>query len=64
VVEELHPEQLLSPVVRVIYHAGRKQYVAPVVADLAAAVGNHYGQIVRAENFSDWGLSAVRWQPV
>ncbi|HMV00402.1 MAG TPA: DUF3391 domain-containing protein [Rhodocyclaceae bacterium] len=64
VVEELHPEHLVSPVVRVIYHAGRRQYVAPVLADLAAPVGNHYGQIVRAENFADWGLSAIRWQPV
>lgn len=64
VVEELHADAPVSPVVRVIYHAGRRQYVAPVVVDLANVYGNHYGQIVRAENFSDWDLSAVRWQPV
>ena len=48
---------------RVIYHAGRRRYVAPVLADLAAPVGNHYGQIVRAEILPT-GLSAIRWQPV
>lgn len=63
VVEELHPDNLLSPVVRVIYHAGRRSYVAPVVVDLAATYGNHYGQIVRAESFEDWELSPLRWQP-
>jgi len=63
VVEELHPEQLLQPVVRVIYHAGRRQYVAPVRVDLARKVGNHYGQIKRAETYERWGLSPQRWQP-
>ncbi len=63
VVEELHPDSLLSPIVRVIYHAGRRRYVTPVVVDLAASYGNHYGQIVRSENFEDWGLSPLRWQP-
>lgn len=63
VVEEVHHDNLLSPVVRVIYHTGRRQYVAPVEVDLARKVGNHYGQIVRAERFEQWGLSPVRWQP-
>jgi len=63
VVEELHPESLLSPQVRVIFHAGRRSYVTPVVVDLSATYGNHYGQIVGSENFEDWGLSPVRWQP-
>lgn len=63
VVEELHADNLLSPVVRVIYHAGRRSYVTPVVVDLSATYGNHYGQIVRSENFEDWGLSPLRWQP-
>ena len=62
VVEELHPEQLLQPVVRVIYHAGRRQYVAPVRVDLARKVGNHYGQIKRTETYERWGLSPQRWQ--
>ena len=64
VVEEAHSEQLLSPVVRVIYHAGRRQYVAPVRVDLARKFGNHYGRIVGAAEFSAWGISAIRWQPV
>lgn len=63
VVDEVHPENVLQPVVRVIYHAGRRQYVSPTRVDLARRFGNHYGQIVRAEKFSRWGLSAERWQP-
>ncbi len=64
VVDEINHEHLLSPIVRVIYHAGRSQYVTPQMVDLSRKVGNHYGQIVRAETFERWGLSAVRWQPV
>ncbi len=64
VVDEINHEHLLSPIVRVIYHAGRSQYVTPQVVDLSRKVGNHYGQIVRAETIERWGLSAVRWQPV
>ena len=63
VVDEIHPENSLTPVVRVIYHAGRKQYVDPVSVDLARKFGNHYGQIVRAESYERWGLSPLRWQP-
>jgi len=63
VVEELHHDNMLSPIVRVIFHAGRRQYVAPVEVDLARKVGNHYGQIVRAETFEKWGLSPLRWLP-
>jgi len=63
VVEEVHHDNLLSPVVRVIYHAARRQYVAPAAVDLARKVGNHYGQIVGAETFERWGLSPLRWQP-
>ncbi|MBU3697701.1 HD-GYP domain-containing protein [Dechloromonas sp.] len=63
VVEELHPEQLLQPVVRVIYHARRRQYVTPMRVDLARKVGNHYGLIQHAETYERWGLSPQRWQP-
>jgi len=63
VVDEVHHENLLSPVVRVIYHTGRQQYVAPVEVDLSRKVGNHYGQIVRAEDYATWGISPLRWQP-
>ncbi|MBS1142291.1 MAG: Metal-dependent phosphohydrolase, subdomain [Proteobacteria bacterium] len=64
VVEQLHPENMLTPIVRVIYHVGRKQYVTvPVEVDLARKIGNHYGQIVRAENYENWGISPLRWQP-
>ncbi|MBL8430516.1 MAG: HD-GYP domain-containing protein [Dechloromonas sp.] len=64
VVEQLHTENMLTPTVRVIYHTGRQQYVTtPVDVDLSRKVGNHYGQIVRAESFDRWGLSPLRWQP-
>lgn len=63
VVEEMHPENMLTPIVRIIFHAGRKQYVTPVELDLSRKIGNHYGQIVRAESYERWGLSPLRWQP-
>lgn len=63
VVEQGTPGDPLHPVVNVIYHAGRRQYVEPVRADLSRKVGNHYGRILRAESFERWGLSPLRWQP-
>ena len=64
VVEEMHAENMLTPIVRIIYHTGRQQYVTtPVDIDLSRKIGNHYGQIVRAENFERWGISPLRWQP-
>lgn len=63
VVEELHQDNLLSPVVRVIYHATRRQYVTPVMVDLSRRYGNHYGQIVGAEDYAAWGLNPLSWQP-
>lgn len=63
VVEEVHHDDLLRPVVRVIFHAGRRQYVTPVQVDLARRYGNHFGQVVRIEEFEDWGISPLRWQP-
>lgn len=63
VVDEIHPDNSLTPVVRVIYHTGRGQYVAPTTVDLARKMGNHYGQIVGVETFERWGLSPLRWQP-
>ena len=63
VVDEVHHDNLLTPVVRVIYHTERRQYVVPVEVDLSRKVGNHYGQIVRAENYERWGISPLRWQP-
>lgn len=64
VVDEVNHDNSLTPIVRVIYHAGRQQYVSPVRTDLSRKVGNHYGQIVRAEQYERWGLSPLRWQPV
>ena len=63
VVDAINPDNSLRPVVKVIYHAGRQQYVSPVMADLSRTIGNHYGQIVRAEEFERWGLSPLRWSP-
>lgn len=63
VVEEQSPGQPLNPVVRVIYHCVRREYVAPVVVDLSKKVGNHYGKITRGESYEHWGISPLRWQP-
>lgn len=63
VVDELHQDKLLSPIVRVIYHGTRRQYVTPTRVDLSRRVGNHYGQIVQAESFERWGINPLRWQP-
>jgi len=63
VVDAINPDNSLAPVVKVIYHAGRQQYVAPVRVDLSRKVGNHYGQVVRTESYERWGLSPLRWQP-
>ena len=63
VVDSTNPENSMAPVVRVIFHTGRQQYVSPVVVDLARKIGNHYGQIVRAESYERWGISPLRWQP-
>ena len=65
VVEQMHPENMLTPIVRVFYHTGRRQYVTtPAEVDLSRKVGNHYGQIVRAETFERWGINPLSWQPV
>ncbi len=64
VVESTHADHLLQPMVRVIYHAGRRQYVAPVQVDLSRKFGNHYGQIVQAETYERWGLNPLSYQPV
>jgi len=64
VVQQQNPGLPLLPVVRVIYHAGRREYVAPFDVDLSWRVGNHYGRVVQAESYRRWGMSAERWQPV
>ena len=49
---------------RIFYHTGRQQYLTePVDIDLSRKIGNHYGQIVRAETFERWGISPLRWLP-
>lgn len=63
VVAQVHPDDLLRPVVRVIFHAGRRQYVTPMEVDLSRRHGNHFGQVVRAEEFEAWGINPLRWQP-
>lgn len=63
VVQEIHPDDLLRPVVKIIFHAGRRRYVTPVRVDLARRQGNPFGQIVRVEAFEPWGISPQRWQP-
>jgi len=63
VVEEQNADAPLLPVVRVIYHAPRRQYVEPFQVDLSRRVGNHYGGIVQPESFERWGIHPERWLP-
>ena len=64
VVEQLHPDNMLTPVVLVFYHTGRQQYLTtPAQVDLSRKIGNHYGQIVRAESYERWGINPLSWQP-
>lgn len=63
IVDQQNGENLLQPIVRVVYHAGRRQYLMPVRVDLSRKYGNHYGQIVKAEEFDTWGLNPNNWQP-
>lgn len=63
VVEAQHPEEPLKPVVRVVYYPAGRRCVTPVEVDLACRFGNHYGQIVSAEDFAAWGINPRSWQP-
>lgn len=63
VVEAQNAGHSLQPVVRIIYHAGRREYVPPVSVDLSRKFGNHYGRIVGVEEFARWGISQQRWLP-
>lgn len=64
VVEQMNPTNMLTPIVRVFYHTGRRQYLTePAEVDLGRKIGNHYGQIVRVESFEQWGISPLSWQP-
>ncbi|MDD2885500.1 MAG: HD-GYP domain-containing protein [Dechloromonas sp.] len=63
VVHALHASEPTTPVVTVIYHAGRQHYITPVRVDLSRLVGNPFGRVVRAESFTHWGISPQRWQP-
>jgi len=63
VVQENRPDDLLNPVVKIIFDADERRYVTPVQVDLARRHANAFGAIVRAESFETWGLSSLRWQP-
>ncbi|MBS1160547.1 MAG: hypothetical protein H6R15_2966 [Proteobacteria bacterium] len=52
VVIEQNESNLLQPVVRAIYHAGQKHYIAPEIIDLAKV----QDRIVSVENYEKWKI--------
>ncbi len=61
VVREQHPEKLMRPVVRVVYHAVKNYYLPPEDLDLARP--GFQDRIVGYEAFEDWGIERERWLP-
>ncbi len=57
VVQEQHPEHLLQPTVKVIYHS-KGHYLEPEVVDLRRV---QQERIVGHEAFESWGIDPARW---
>jgi putative nucleotidyltransferase with HDIG domain len=59
VVVEQHPDKLLQPRVKVIFHAVQQRYLPPEEVDLAAP--NCQERIVGHEEFEAWHIDPRRW---
>ncbi|MDR0528364.1 MAG: HD-GYP domain-containing protein [Zoogloeaceae bacterium] len=59
VIREQHTNNLLHPIVMVIYHTHKMQYLKPEIMDLA----NSHDRIVGQEEFSRWKIDPKSWQP-
>jgi len=57
VVQEQHPEHLLQPTVKVVYHS-KGHYLEPEVVDLRRV---QQERIVGHESFESWGIDPARW---
>ncbi|MEY2633654.1 MAG: hypothetical protein RIR00_2308 [Pseudomonadota bacterium] len=63
VVLEQNSDDLLRPVVRVIYDINRSLYVSPVRMDLSRKTGNNFGGIVAIEEYRRWGILPTAFEP-
>lgn len=61
VVLEQHPEHMMQPKIRVMYHAGRQHYLPPEVLDLTWS--GCQDRITSHEEYEDWGIDPARWLP-
>jgi len=59
VVVEQNEKNLLSPVVRIFYHAGQRHYIAPENVDLAKSMD----RIASFESFDKWNIDPQQWLP-
>lgn len=59
VVLEQHPEKLMTPVVRVFYHADTKRYIEPETVDLAQ--DHSHDKITGYESFEVWAIDPKKW---
>ncbi len=61
VVLEQHPEHMMQPKLRVIYHAEKKYYLPPELLDLTWP--GCQDRITGHEEYADWGIAPARWLP-
>ena len=59
VVVEQNEGNLLEPVVRVFYHAGKKHYIPPELVDLSKV----QDRIAGCESYDKWNIDPYRWLP-
>lgn len=61
VVLEQHPDKLLQPRVKLIYHAAKRYYLEPEVIDLAWQ--GCQDRVIGHEEYEDWEIDPKRWLP-
>ncbi|MBL8450494.1 MAG: HD-GYP domain-containing protein [Dechloromonas sp.] len=59
VVVEQNERQILEPVVRVFYHAGKQYYIPPELVDLAKT----QDRIASFESYEKWNIDPYKWLP-
>ena len=57
IVREITPDNLLLPIVQLIYDCEKSSYISPMVVDLAAS----NEKIKSYESFEKWGIDQVKW---
>ncbi len=59
VVVEQNERQILEPIVRVFYHAGKQYYIPPEIVDLARI----QDRITGFESYEKWNIDPFQWLP-